>query len=147
MFKGATPEGLEMFLNNFLKIEIKANYPLFKEGDMGTLFYIIFKGEFEIVMSEKHKRTKILKQGATFGELALLQKSKRTASAICSMDAVLFYVDGHLLRSILSDMNKEESNERLYFVSLISIFSTLLNFIYLRGTKPSYTSQHFVTDG
>ena len=125
LFKSSTEESLDKFLQNFLQIEVKAGYPLFKTGDLGTLFYIIFKGEIEIIVDGKNKRTKILKEGSTFGELALLQKSKRSASAISFSDAILFYVDGNLLRTIIGDLNKAETKERNYFVSLIPLFSGL----------------------
>lgn len=126
LFKSISSEGIELFLNNFLQVQIKSNYSLFREGDPGTFFYIIYKGEIEISVNGKLKRTKILREGNTFGEIALIQKSKRSASAICSIDAVLFYVDGHLIRQILTDLHKDEEEQRAFFLSSISIFSMII---------------------
>jgi CRP-like cAMP-binding protein len=80
-------------------------------GDMGSIFYIILKGEVSVLLpNPKHEpppvkenvsdfneylqvtypgfvKVRTLTSGDTFGELALITKSKRTATIVCSIDS------------------------------------------------------------
>jgi cGMP-dependent protein kinase len=54
---------------------------VFKFNDQASSYFIIEKGECEVIINEKVIR--VLKQGDGFGELALLYGSTRTASIRC----------------------------------------------------------------
>ncbi len=64
---------------------LKANEHIFWEGEPGVAMYIIKKGVVKIYKTSadgKHEDLAILKEGDFFGELALLDESPRSASAI-----------------------------------------------------------------
>ena len=54
---------------------------IFQQGDMGTCFFIILEGTVSTEIDGKVIRK--LSKGETFGELALLFRSPRTASIRC----------------------------------------------------------------
>jgi CRP-like cAMP-binding protein len=95
---------------------------LFKTGDIGRYFYIVNTGELELSL-ETHNEKKIYKNGMVFGELALIQKNKRSGTFRCIEEAELFCIDGEIYRNIIISTNKTNLKDRLYFLSLISIFS------------------------
>ena len=64
-------------------------------GDEGDTFYVVLEGELEVWAGEGKEKlqTGTLKRGDFFGELALLQGGKRTATVIVSRRAHLFKLD------------------------------------------------------
>jgi CRP-like cAMP-binding protein len=71
------------------KREYKAGEPVFYQGDPGWGMYIIREGEVSIRISEgdgEDKELAVLTDGDCSGELALLDESPRSATAICRTD-------------------------------------------------------------
>lgn len=99
---------------------------MFKENDDGNFFYIVKSGEFVLTFdSENFRLPKTFKTGDTFGEIALIQKNKRTGTVRCTEDAEVFCLEGNMFRDILLRLNKEDLNDRLYFLTLTPIFKGL----------------------
>lgn len=74
------------------KREYKAGEPVFYQGDPGLGMYIIQEGEVSIRIAEHEgddKELAVLTEGDFFGELALLDESPRSASAVCHTDCLL----------------------------------------------------------
>ncbi|MCX6133441.1 MAG: cyclic nucleotide-binding domain-containing protein [Ignavibacteriales bacterium] len=74
------------------KREYKAGEPVFYQGDPGLGMYIIREGEVSIRIAEGEEDDKelaVLTDGDFFGELALLDESPRSATAICRTDCSL----------------------------------------------------------
>lgn len=57
---------------------------IFKEGDPSACFFVIKEGSVGVEI--EGQQTKTLGKGETFGELALIYHSKRTASIKCLTD-------------------------------------------------------------
>jgi len=58
---------------------------------MGNTFFIIEKGECEIIIDDEVKA--VLKDGETFGQLALLYSCPRSASVYCRNETYLWGID------------------------------------------------------
>jgi len=74
------------------KREYKAGDPVFYQGDPGLGMYVIQEGEVSIRIAEREgedKELAVLADGDFFGELALLDESPRSATAICKTDCLL----------------------------------------------------------
>jgi CRP/FNR family transcriptional regulator, cyclic AMP receptor protein len=74
------------------KREYKAGEPVFYQGDPGLGMYIIREGEVSIRIAEREgedEELAVLSDGDFFGELALLDESPRSATAICKTDCSL----------------------------------------------------------
>jgi len=74
---------------------LKAGEVLFREGDVGDEMYLIKSGQIRITKSigDEEKTLAILKEGDFFGEMAVLDRSPRSASAIAHTDCELIIVD------------------------------------------------------
>jgi CRP-like cAMP-binding protein len=94
-------------------------------GEVGHFFYIVKEGAFELLL-ESDEQVKYYTVGQSFGELALIQKNKRSGTIKCLEDAELYGLEGDIFRSIIVNANKINLTDRLYFLSLISIFSNLI---------------------
>lgn len=68
------------------------------EGASGYLFFIILEGTADVAQDERHIRT--LARGDHFGELAILEGGRRTASVVATSPMVLAEVFGADFRRI-----------------------------------------------
>lgn len=105
-------------------LEVKKDMILFREGDNGNFFYIVKSGEFVLSIKDREE-TKIFRNGDTFGELSLIQKNKRSGTVTCVEDGMVFFLEGSIFRDIVQKINKQFLKERIYFLSLIPLFSIL----------------------
>jgi predicted acylesterase/phospholipase RssA/CRP-like cAMP-binding protein len=72
-------------------VRLAAGEFLFHEGDSGESAYIVRAGRIEVLIDGQVIRT--LRRGATIGELALLRRSARVASARAARDCELWRID------------------------------------------------------
>lgn len=100
------------------------NTYLFKEGDSGNFFYLIKQGELELTLPNVTEK-KYLRGGDSFGELALIQKNKRSGT-IKSIDEVEIYcLESAIFKDIVAKLNNSDLKERIFFLNLIPIFKIL----------------------
>jgi NTE family protein len=97
----------------FTRPELEAAETLFKEvsfakgdvimriGDPGDIFYVVLDGELDVWgASEPPRQTGSLKRGDYFGEMALLQGGKRTATVTVARRARLLAIDQPAFESL-----------------------------------------------
>jgi CRP/FNR family cyclic AMP-dependent transcriptional regulator len=68
-----------------------ANDVIFKEGDPGTTMYVIKAGTVELRVG--NKTVEVLTEGHIFGEMALVDKDPRSATAVAVSDCQLVPLD------------------------------------------------------
>jgi MFS family permease len=79
---------LERLASASVEVDVAAGETVFRKGDHGDLFYVVDKGEVEVVVDEKPPI--VLQHGEFFGEIALLRDVPRTATVRARTDARLF---------------------------------------------------------
>jgi len=104
LFKGLSLEQIRKILNICSTVRFSANDIIMKEGEMGDSMYIIQQGTVEVIKrlimagmddddsSDKSKvftRLDAAGRHPVFGEIALLQELKRTATVRAVTDCVL----------------------------------------------------------
>ena len=98
--------------------EFKFGQSIFKEGDKGNRLYIIAKGEVRIsrdVPGSGEEALAVLKQGACFGEMAVLDRSERSTDAIANTDCTLLTISRSDFELLL-DFNRELGYKVLWSV-------------------------------
>jgi len=95
IFKDLEEDELEQVAEICEVQELKFDEYIFREGDEGDRLYIISKGEVRIsrdVPGTGEEAIAILKQGACFGEMAVLDPSERSTDAISNSRCTLLSI-------------------------------------------------------
>lgn len=92
-FSPLTVGQLEKVLPHVLLCSYQAGERVFKQGEPGDAFYIVYKGNVEVRL--KHlvffsKAVASLNEGNFFGETALISAEPRNATVVCSEPTLLF---------------------------------------------------------
>jgi CRP/FNR family cyclic AMP-dependent transcriptional regulator len=69
------------------KVAFKAGSLIFSEGEPGSVMYVIKEGEVELTVRGKSFET--ISEGDFFGEMALVEQSVRSATAVARTDCKL----------------------------------------------------------
>lgn len=83
LFQGLPRADLERIADLVNPREVNAGEFLFREGDPGDKFYIVFDGAVEILKERPlgdHERLAVKRSGEAFGEMSLLNDAPRSAS-------------------------------------------------------------------
>ena len=80
-----------VFINANEQREVAAGEPVFTEGDVGTEMFGLIAGTVELRKGEH--TLGVLEPGDTFGELALVDDSPRSLTAVATEASVLAVID------------------------------------------------------
>jgi CRP/FNR family transcriptional regulator, cyclic AMP receptor protein len=80
----------DMFRNQGVQI-FHAGDTIFRQGDPRTVMFVVNEGEVEIKIGDK--LLEIVKPGGIFGEMAMIDGSPRTATALARSDCKLVPID------------------------------------------------------
>ena len=90
-----------IFLNASECKTFSAGETIFKKGDRGDVMYGVIEGQVEIVNDGKTIAT--VGKDDVFGEMALIDKSPHSASAIAKTDCKLAIVNEHLFLFLVQE--------------------------------------------
>jgi hypothetical protein len=91
IFSPLSPPVLEQLAARLTPVHANAGEELIRRGDHGDRFYVVDKGEVEILVEGEPPRRE--GEGTYFGEIALLRDVPRTATVVAATDADLFALD------------------------------------------------------
>jgi len=124
LFKNKSSNLILSIISSLETMTLEKNIVLFNKGDEGENFFIIKKGR---ILIETEYGRKYLKEGSTFGELALIQNGKRTATARAMDKCILYVLNGADFRKILKKINETDLNEKINLIKVNPIFNSLPN--------------------
>lgn len=124
LFEDLTDEELSQLADICHKETFKAGEKIFEEGAIGDKFYMIQKGEVrisKIIQGIGEEALVVLKEGAYFGEMALIDEAPRSATAICNTNVVLLVIDKEDFEKLLHE-NHDIATKLLWtFVRTLSV--------------------------
>jgi len=82
---------LERLASSLTPVSVTAGAEVFRQGDRGDLFYVVGRGEVEVLVDGRPSTR--LGAGAGFGEIALLRDVPRTATVVATRDGELFTLE------------------------------------------------------
>ncbi|MBN1233218.1 MAG: cyclic nucleotide-binding domain-containing protein [Candidatus Coatesbacteria bacterium] len=100
LFKYLRSEELEELQDDIGIVEVKKGEIIFNENDEGSHMFIIDTGEVEILKNigdDKVVVLAVLDEGQYFGEMAIIDQSKRSATARAVKDSTLRTLSSHVL--------------------------------------------------
>lgn len=85
------------------RIRVRQGDTIFMEGEQGDSMYVIVEGQVQIVRRGARAPVVLatLQPGAFFGEMAVVDRSERTATAVAATDATLLAVGASELEVLL----------------------------------------------
>nr|WP_246433968.1 cyclic nucleotide-binding domain-containing protein [Spirochaeta isovalerica] len=107
--------------NKFIQ-NIDSKQMIFREGDSGNQMFLIVEGEVEIRKKTTEKSTTTLatlKKGDFFGEMAMVERKPRSASAIAVTDCKLLALDQNAFMTLI-----EQNSD--FAVRMIKVLATRL---------------------
>ena len=96
------------------------------QGAPGDFFYILETGSAHVVVSG-HK-VGVIPAGKTFGDLALLNSSARTATIKAATVCRMWTLDRFTLRKFLSEHEKKEMSDKMTFLKSVKLFEQISDY-------------------
>ncbi|RLO09454.1 hypothetical protein DYB28_004860, partial [Aphanomyces astaci] len=141
-------------------INVDANTTIFREGEIGKLFYVILSGAVDVKISAVDQRggtvqTKLvnLGEGSHFGDLALMKKDGlRSATVVSTHSCELLIIAEKDYNSILKKLQKEDMQKRMALLDKIPIFQSVewtselmqeLSYVLMEQRLAAGTALHF----
>ena len=140
IFNTLTDEQRSMVINEMKLYILSAGAFIFEQDHPGNNFFIIATGKVEVIVNQKRKA--ILKAGDSFGELALLHDSFRTATVKTIERSSLWSVQRYTFRQVVQSLNTMHYTENKEFLQNIPIFG-VLNEQQQEALVTSLTTQKF----
>ncbi|MCB1141833.1 MAG: cyclic nucleotide-binding domain-containing protein [Leptospiraceae bacterium] len=106
LFKNATEDLISDIVVNLKPIIFTPGDKIFKKGDSGNCMYFISSGTVEIVNEESGDVIATLSQGSYFGEISLIEDTKRTATVRASDYCDLYYLERGIFEDIIINYPK-----------------------------------------
>ncbi|CAD8107603.1 unnamed protein product [Paramecium primaurelia] len=136
-----------MFVERFLATDI-----VFHVDSIGTKFYVILDGQVEVLIKRRGfdelESVRILRQGESFGELALIHRQPRLATIRCVNDCCFAVLDKQQFQQILHYEQTKKIEQNVDYFAQISIFNQLnraqLTQIYLNSFLYEYEKHQTV---
>lgn len=99
IFKGLTPEEIACLLKQGKVFDYPQGKTIFYEGQLGSALFVVLSGK--VGLYKKAKEIATIGVGDVFGEMSVLNKLPRTASAVALTPVRVFTMDEHQLSSMM----------------------------------------------
>jgi CRP-like cAMP-binding protein len=121
--------------------QFSANQQVFAAGDTGDKFYIILQGSVSVLnplsksMPVEFEEVNVLREGQSFGELALIRDDTRIASIVCIEETHFAVLAKHDFKRINGEVTERRLSEVVSFLRSLPMFAPM--------TKESLTKLSF----
>ena len=140
IFNTLTDEQRALVISQMKLYILTAGALVFEQDQPGNNFFIIAAGRVEVLVNQKRKA--ILKPGDSFGELALLHGTYRSATIRTLERCSMWSVDRGAFRQVVQSLNSMYYKENKEFLQNIPIFRAL-NELQQEALVTSVTTQKF----
>ena len=123
IFAALSQEQLEEVLSKMIFVRVPAEQFLFKQHSIAKFFFVIEKGEVDILI--EGVRVKEMGPKSLIGDLALLYNTPRTASVQAISECRLWALDGAEFKSKLVALKRAQYLQSSEFVNRIEVFAKL----------------------
>ncbi|XP_060850925.1 cGMP-dependent protein kinase, isozyme 2 forms cD4/T1/T3A/T3B isoform X4 [Rhopalosiphum padi] len=104
-------------------VEYASDSIIIKEGDVGSIVYVMEEGRVEVSRENKYLST--MTSGKVFGELAILYNCKRTATIKAATDCKLWAIERQCFQTIMMRTGLIRQTEYTDFLKSVPIFKDL----------------------
>ena len=133
LFTDFGPAEMEEFVDVFAPKKVKAGTKVIKQGDEGDSFYVVQSGSLDIFINMGNGTNMVETQvgvpytrGGSFGELALLYDSPRSATIKASEDSILWEISRKAFKGLQMQMAQKGHELKLHQIHNVKIGDKLL---------------------
>ncbi|MBI3975954.1 MAG: cyclic nucleotide-binding domain-containing protein [Armatimonadetes bacterium] len=103
-FKGFSEQQARALAGKFVRETVPAGQVIVHQGDAATRFYILSKGEAEVVVADEGGERTVaeLRPGHYFGEIAILENTARTATVRARTECLLVSLDAETFKAAVA---------------------------------------------
>ncbi|OMJ84056.1 hypothetical protein SteCoe_14867 [Stentor coeruleus] len=123
LFSDIFDEDLDFIMNSLIFFSISAEEYVFKQGEIGSTFFIVESGKLEVIRNGIKKT--VLQSGDYFGDMSLLTDFPRRASIKTLEYSELWGIGREAFRELIYRINKRSLSEIQAFISQLKTFSSL----------------------
>ncbi|KAK0400089.1 hypothetical protein QR680_003350 [Steinernema hermaphroditum] len=105
---------LSAIIQAMYEIEVVAGSLIIREGDHGSLLYVIEEGQVQVLKGSRHVR--VLDSGHVFGELAIMYHCERTASVKAINNCRLWVIERNVFHSIMVNTARQKHVQLVEFL-------------------------------
>ena len=123
---------------------------VFRQGDVGSLFYIVMQGKADVFVNHMGIQFKACTYvvGGSFGERALLTSEPRAATVTCVTDCDFLVISKRDYLRVLREVHEREFVQKIQFLKTVRYFGDLppeiLDEIAAKFTKKRYGSNEVI---
>ncbi len=99
IFKGLLPEEVALLIKQGRVFDYPQGKTIFYEGQLGSALFVVLSGK--VGLYKKTKEIAVVGVGDVFGEMSVLNKLPRTASAVALTPVRVFTLDEHQLTNMM----------------------------------------------
>ena len=123
LFRELEDDQRQEIIDAMFRVDVPTGHQVIVQGDDGDNFYIVQSGCFDILVSSK--KVAQVGVGATFGELALMYNTPRSATVQACSPGILWAVDRLTFRTTLMDNIVRKRQMYTGFLAGVPLFATL----------------------
>ena len=123
IFNNLTEEQRDLVINHMKYYILESKEIVFEQGSVGSVFFVIAHGKLEVLVDGK--RVNVLRPQDSFGELALIHDTPRSATVITIENSALWGVDRRTFRSTLEQINAQNYTENRTLIESIPVFKIM----------------------
>ena len=123
LFRNLSPRDVDNILNHVIYCVCEAGQTIFKQGDTGSLYFIINSGRVQVIVDGK-KRGMIESENG-FGEMALLSDSVRKATIITLTKCSFWVLTGKNFSDAMKSLYKLNYDHIRFLISNTLVFKNL----------------------
>ena len=123
VFKNLHDHYTSVIIHHMRLYTMKPGEVVFTQGSPASNFYVVSKGRLEVIVNTK--RIKLLNTGDSFGEMALLHNTARTATVSTLTNCSMWVLDRKTFRSTLELLEQANYEENKTFIESIPVFEVL----------------------
>jgi CRP-like cAMP-binding protein len=121
LFRGVKEEYKYRLINRMRLYTLEAHTTVVEQGTPAVNFYILTDGLLEVLVDGQPKNT--LKAGDSFGDIALLQETTRTATVRTMTPCQLWVVNRSSFESMLDEVTEANYDAIKAFIKTVPLFS------------------------
>ncbi|XP_061909068.1 protein kinase, cAMP-dependent, regulatory, type II, alpha, B isoform X3 [Entelurus aequoreus] len=127
LFKTLEQEQFSEVLDAMFEVQVKAQEHIIDQGDDGDNFYVIEKGEYDILVEKEGVSVRVGKYDnkGSFGELALMYNTPRAATIVATQAGALWGLDRATFHRLMVKNNAKKRRTYEAFVECVPLLKSL----------------------